>query len=116
MAWAARVPTLRNHWRPSTGGTSIGDDQLVGAHDRLSIACVERVEGHAALAVHAAEKDRGLGHREHRQSVAGRRGVGDVAAERAAGLDLRAAPTQREALARIGSRRRTSGGDATSSA
>ena len=23
MAWAARVPTLRNHWRPSTGGTSI---------------------------------------------------------------------------------------------
>jgi hypothetical protein len=22
MAWAARVPTLRNHWRPSTGGIS----------------------------------------------------------------------------------------------
>ena len=95
MAWAARVPTLRNHWRPSTGGHLDRDDQLVGAHDGLPVARVERGEGHAALAVHAAEKDRGLGHRQDGQRVAGRRGVGDVAAQRAAVLDLRAADPPR---------------------
>ena len=50
IACAARVPTLRNHCVPSTGGTSIADDQLVGPHRPSPIAGIELVNGTSRVA------------------------------------------------------------------
>ena len=85
---------LRNIWRPRRA-ESEGDDQLVGPADALAIAGIEGVEGHAPRAGCALQHDHRVGGSEHRQAVARRRGIRDVAAERAAILDLHAADLTR---------------------
>ena len=67
------------------------DDQLVRAADGLPVAGVERGERHPPRAAGAFQDDDGVGRGEHRQRIARRRGIGDVAADRAAVLNLHAA-------------------------
>ena len=95
IACAARVPTLRNHWRPRTAGISKAHDQLVGPRDGLTVAGIERRHRHAPRAGRAPQHDDGVGGEQHRQRVAGRRRVRDVAADRAAILNLHAADLAR---------------------
>ena len=92
IAWARRVPTfLKRTWRPCGSGMRTRSDELVVAPRGLAIAGPEVVRGDCSFAGGAAEHDLRVGCQQHRQRVAGRGRVDDVAADRAAVLDLRRA-------------------------
>src|SRR5262245_6639656 len=66
------------------------DNQFVRLAHARPIARVERRERNAPLGIRALENDHRTSGREHRKGIAGRRGIGDVAPERAAVLNLTA--------------------------
>ena len=89
IACAARVPTFRNHCRPSTGGTSKPTISSSGRSTLARYPGVELDERHSSVAVDASQHHDRLDRRKNRQRVARRRGVRDVATERPAILDLK---------------------------
>ena len=87
--WARRVPTLRKRSsRPASSGIRMRRSSSSGGQRRLAVGRPELVGRDDPLAARRAEHERRVGRQQDRQRVAGRRGVGDVAAERAAVLDL----------------------------
>ncbi len=87
MACARRVPTLRHHCLPSTRGISTPRSARRAAARSYDSPCRNR---RTAPAAHRSrsQDDHRLGGGKDRQRVAGGRSVGDIAAERAAILDL----------------------------
>ena len=93
IAWARRVPTLRNRIsRPAASGMRIAEDQLVAARAPSGGSrSRSRRPGPSRSPRSEPSDERRVRGEQDRQRVAGRRGVGDVPAERAAVLDLRGA-------------------------
>ena len=66
-------------------------DQLIGTQHRAAVPGVKGRKRHPPGPAGALQDDRGVGGRQHGKRIAGRRRIRDVAADRAAILDLHAA-------------------------
>ena len=120
IAWARRVPTFRKRAsRPPPDRDPDPEDQLVRRERRPAVGDPEVARRDRPLAARPADDDLRVEREQDRQRVAGRRGVGDVPAERPPVLDLGRADRRRgldERRAGARGRRRTGGCPCTSSA
>ncbi len=87
----ASIDTDRGDWRTDAAGDADADRGADALFDQVADHAAPGqgvMDGLLALAALPADEDHGIGGEEDRQRVAGRRGVRDVAAERAAILNL----------------------------